>query len=352
MSKAKTAAATKPAEETIEIQETGFSAEELAALDKAAATPETVTVEADSTEGQPETEVSAEDQIKDLQKQLADQKAKTAAAESDRKANQVNRIKQIEEAETAEQGRFRLAEEKLASDKALAANELDAAKKAYRDAYESGDPDKVVEANDKLFEAKTRVKVLDDNEVGLKRFKQDRENFWKTSKDGAIKKAETGNEVDVDLEQFTPAARAWVDKHPEFLSDKKFYDNAVKAHYAARGEGIEEDTPAYFAFIEKRLGLDGVAQPSQEDIESEAAARGEQPVVVKPKEPAKKPVTSAPPSRGDNPTPKANTDKRFKTLTAQQAEHAKDSGMTHEEYWDSLNLDAATFEAKYGYPNK
>lgn len=354
MSKAKAAKTAAVEDElNVEIPEVDFTPAQDAALDAAAKGDPDVVVEvatdpdAEDTTAQP----TAEETIANLTKQLAEEKTAREALERDRKANEVNKVKAVEEAETAEQQRFTLAEGKLASDKDIAQRELVDAKRAYKDAYESGDADKVVEANDKLFEAQTKVKVLADNELGLNRFKEQRQQFWKDAKDKTVKQAQSGDAVELNREDFTEAAWNWIGKHPEFRQDKKFHDKAVRAHYAARGEGIEEDTPQYFEFIEKRLGLlQDEDAPTEEEIASEAAAKGEVVVAKKP-EPKKSVQTSAPVNRGGETRTASKTDARFKKLSAAEVDAANLAGMKPEEYWDSKNLPADEFVAKYGYPN-
>ena len=353
MSKAKTAA--KPAPQVVddlnvEIPEVDFTPEQEAALDVAAkgGTPDPVKVEVDDTSGAA-AGPTAEEQIAALNKQLADEKAMREKLERERKEFEVKKVDEVKNQEVAEMQRFKLAEDKLDGDKQLAARELDDAKRAYREAYESGDTEKVLEAQDKLFDAKTKIRTLDENEAGLKKFKEDRERFWKNTTEQTKRKAENGDEIQLNREDFTSAAWDWVEKHPEFKTDKAFHEKAIRAHYAAIGDNITEDTPEYFAFIEKRLGLSDDA--SAEDIASEAAAKGEVTVEVKKSEPTKKATPSAPVSRG-TPDTRQSINTRIKRLSAVEAEAADFQGISHEEYWDSKNVPEDEFVRKYGYSNK
>lgn len=56
------------------------------------------------------------------------------------------------------------------------------------------------------------------------------------------------------LSQLTPPARQWMQAHPEYLTGRNNF-LAVSAHNKAMAEDIKVDTPEYFSFVEKELGL-------------------------------------------------------------------------------------------------
>lgn len=57
------------------------------------------------------------------------------------------------------------------------------------------------------------------------------------------------------LSQRTPATAAWLRQNDRYFTDTEFQRQVTRAHNAALGEGLDADTPDYFTFIEKRVGL-------------------------------------------------------------------------------------------------
>lgn len=78
-------------------------------------------------------------------------------------------------------------------------------------------------------------------------------------------------------DQFTPRTRAWLDKHPDVLSDRRSQLRAAAAHNEALADGHIQDSDAYFDFIEQKLGYKQAQQtpaapPQQQRQPSYAAA--------------------------------------------------------------------------------
>ncbi len=55
------------------------------------------------------------------------------------------------------------------------------------------------------------------------------------------------------LDGYTPASRAWISNHPQYLSDERYRNRVVSAHHLAKAEGHAADSEAYFTFIEDQL---------------------------------------------------------------------------------------------------
>jgi HPt (histidine-containing phosphotransfer) domain-containing protein len=128
------------------------------------------------------------------------------------------------------------------------------------------------------------------------------------------------------LEEFasrlTPTSAAWVRAHPEFVREPAKNRKMIRAHEDAIDDGVKADTPEYFEYIEKRLGLATAApqvQKTEEDALSSAAAPRSQ----------RSAPPSAPVSRsGNGAAPRSNVVK----LTADEIEMARLNDMTPEEY--------------------
>lgn len=132
--------------------------------------------------------------------------------------------------------------------------------------------------------------------------------------------------------QLTPRSAAWVRNNPDIIRNR--YDDMVKAHSHAVGEGFVPDSDAYFEHVERRLGLRKAPEPeiAEEEVISVAAT----PVQKR---------TSAPPVA---PTSRVASNSSGRPnvvrLTAEQKEMASMMGMSPEDY--AKNMVALKREGK------
>lgn len=124
--------------------------------------------------------------------------------------------------------------------------------------------------------------------------------------------------VEAFCAQLSPESARWVRSHPEYVTDQRQNRRMIRAHEDAIDAGCKADSPEYFGYVEKRLGMEGkpVARPEPDDDDPTAAA-------AKPVERAAPPA--APVSRSNG---KSNTVR----LTRDQLEAAEASGLTPEDY--------------------
>lgn len=275
----------------------------------------------DAKEGEPQEIVvekesePVEPSIEDLQKQIEEQKARADAAE--RKAAEASEHGDKAKASAIEaaEARLQLAEENLKKDRDLAEREYGDAEREYGEAYDSGDRDKVIAANRKMFDAKIKLAKIDDYDVGLQKYRKE----FEASKERALQEPENSDWLsDEQLKTYSPKAQEWIRDHDEFRSDPAFREKAVRAHYGALHSGIRPDTKEYFAFLEKDIGL------TEEEEEPKVEVREE------PKKAVKKPIPSGPPSRGNS--TQAGSSKRV-TLSAKEMDAAETCGMSPAEYY-------------------
>lgn len=334
-----TAAPADDLEDDVEIvEETGFTPEEEAALDAAAKGDDAkVEVEpaAEPVKKQAPTVTKKDDapkpeeEIETLKKRLADSEAKTSAAEKARDEALQSRVKKLDDVEADEATRIQAADEKVASDIELATRDVKDLNKELREAKENGDVDKELEVNDKLLDAKIKLKGLEGAKGNYEKWKDGRKDFWTAERKKAEKKAQSTSEVDFNPDVYTPKALGWIDKHPEFKTNKDFNAKAIRAHHAAVGEGIAEDSDAYFDFLDKRLGFAEADEASEDEAQAEAAT-----VVVQPTPKKAKLQTQLPPSRTATTQVRPEGTRTVKKLTPAEVEAAEISGMSPEEYWD------------------
>lgn len=320
-------------DEDIEIG--GFTPEEEAALDAAARSgdikADAGTAAVDKKADKVAEAVSPEEELKRLRKELDDANAVIKRSNDERKADEAKIVDRVSAAERAEEEKILLADKKAEADLELAERDVKDLNRQLREAKENGDLDKEIDINDKLLDAKIKTKQIKDAKEGFDKWKGSRKDYWEVERKKAEKRVATSSsEIPFNADDFTPKALSWIDKHPEFKTDKAFNEKAIRAHYAARGEGIAEDTDEYFAFLDKRLGF--ADDTADADAAAEAAAKSDAGVTI----PTKKPVTkvqTTPPSRTATGQVRQEGS-RIKKLSPAEVEAADISGMTPEEYWD------------------
>ena len=71
--------------------------------------------------------------------------------------------------------------------------------------------------------------------------------------------------VEAFASQLTQQSADWVRAHPEYVRDAKLNRRMIAAHELAVTDGIQPDTPEYFATIEKTLGMQARQQAGNPD---------------------------------------------------------------------------------------
>ena len=182
-----------------------------------------------------------------------------------------------------------------------AAVEMEAAKKAYRDAYEAGDTDKVVEAQESLTTAK---------------IKADRLNNFKLPTLQEAETPDTVGETESAPEpvRIDPKAVAWKEANPWFDQDIEMTSFALGLHNKLVQEGINPQDDEYYEKIDSRM-----RQVFPENFEEEQKPRKRASNVV------------APATRSTAP-------KKIR-LTQSQVTIARRLGLTPEQYAKQVALD-------------
>jgi hypothetical protein len=180
-----------------------------------------------------------------------------------------------------------------------AANESDAAKRAYKDAYESGDSDAVLEAQEKLTNAK---------------IKSDRLANFKLP---ALQEEETP--VKVEPEQLAPVAQVderasnWQKSNDWFGADDEMTSLALGLHTKLVKQGVSPQSDEYYEAIDSRM-----RQVFPDNFEEAEPKR-------------KKTQVVAPATRSTAP--------KKVTLTRTQVQIAKKLGLTPEQYAKQVAID-------------
>jgi hypothetical protein len=117
-------------------------------------------------------------------------------------------------------------------------SESKAAEAAYRNAREYGDTDAEVAATRRLSAAEARRNTLELQGQALERIP-----------------VSSGDAFEDHLSRFTDRTAQWMREHRDWVEDPKKNAKMVGAHHMAVGDGLEPDTPEYFAHVERQLGL-------------------------------------------------------------------------------------------------
>lgn len=187
----------------------------------------------------------------------------------------------------------------IASALAAAGSEADKAQLDIENAINLGDPKGQAEAQRRLAMATANLSRLE------------------AGKEAIEARAKEPPRQEQPNNELSRAKQDYIAKHPEISSNKRINDRATFYHREAIADGIAEDSEAYFKYMDESLGY------TKEDPPDEPTPP--------PKKPGGGNIVSAPVSRevtgsnGKKPVTKV-------TLTAQEVEAAKLSGITVEEY--------------------
>jgi hypothetical protein len=125
----------------------------------------------------------------------------------------------------------------------------------------------------------------------------------------------------------SPQSADWVRAHPEFVTDPRLNRKMIAAHELAMADGLDADTPEYFAAVEATLGVAerGNGRAAQEAA-SEASAAAAKKAGGRSAAPPAAPVSREAPSAGSGRKPNAVR------LTREEVDMAEMMGMTPQEY--------------------
>jgi hypothetical protein len=267
-----------------------------------------------------------EDDVSDLRQQLEDMRR--AKDEGDKRIAAEIRARQEAEKAVREREReashSRVRAEDAEYDAIL--NAIDAAKseaeRAERDiamASEAGDHKTVAEANRRLARAESRLAQLEDGKEAIEsqktveaaRLKAERENPRQQERQapGSI------DEYIDQLPNLMPSQRDWLREHPDALTNPRLNMRLQGAHVEAEDQGLRPGSQKYFDYLESRLGY-----TEQEDEETQV---NRTPVSAPPSKAATNPSTGRPSTRQI-------------TLTPEQREIARLSGIDEITYAKQL----------------
>lgn len=182
-------------------------------------------------------------------------------------------------------------------------NEMDLAKREYREAYEAGDTDRIIEAQEKLTAAKIRADRIANYVPPAEEPLQEVENVVQSRNEGQVRA--------------DPKATAWQERNGWFGQDEEMTSLALGLHEKLKRNGIPVGSDKYYDEIDKTIRRRFPEAFSAE--ESEEVQVEEPQKVNKPKS-----TVVAPATRSTSP-------KKIR-LSNTQVALAKKLGLTPEQY--------------------
>lgn len=273
-------------------------------------TDETIT----TTEETGDQKLGVEDGIDDLKAKLVAANARAEAAER----TAASAIGQVDQAQD-EVTRSNLTVINGAIEQLTGAKET--LKVQYADAMAQGDFARAADINSTMADNAAKLFNLENGKIALETAPKREARRAAISSGDPVERA-------IGEWKLSPKSADWVRRHPEYATDPRKTQRMLAIHNKVITEDNppEVESPEYFAAMEKELGLGYTdARPLARDVKvdvalSAAAASTQRRDAAPP---------AAPASRGGNIG-------RIRTLTPQQAEAAKISGLSNEDYAKQL----------------
>jgi|TARA_R110000868_G_scaffold18467_6_gene81162 hypothetical protein len=190
-------------------------------------------------------------------------------------------------------------------------HELLAAKQAYKDAYDSGDSDRLVDAQEKLTEVKLKAQQI--------------EQYRPEFSEEALQSEENAVKIPQQPQRLDSKTQSWLDKNKWYGVDDDMSYLAHGVHRRLEREGVPIGSDQYWATIDSEVKKRFPEKFGQtEEIKPSSEAE------IKPSAKSNRPATVvAPATRSTSP-------KRI-TLTLRQQALAKKLNLTNEQYANELN---------------
>jgi myosin heavy subunit len=183
--------------------------------------------------------------------------------------------------------------------------EIEKAKAAYKEAYDSGDSDRLVEAQEKLTTVQMEAKQI--------------ERYQPEYSEEALQNSETQVQIPQQPQRLEPKTQSWLDKNSWYGVDDDMSFLAMGIHRRLEREGVAVGSEHYFGVIDKEM-----RQRFPEKFETEETKYSSE-VEIKPSAKVSKPSTVvAPATRSTSP-------KKVR-LTPTQVQLAKKFNLTPEQY--------------------
>ena len=243
--------------------------------------------------------LTPEKALSKLEKQLKKEKKARKEAEKMARDAQTHVAKAYNEVDDTNKQLVHTAIENLERD-------MDLMTSSYAEAMSSGEYERAAKIQ----------RAMSANETKLEQLKYGYSEMQKAPQQRPLPEAPPPSHKEVlnnIIESVTPASAQWLRENKSYLRDQNDIQDMFNAHNSAVSRGVTPDTPEYFAFIERRLGIDNQNEDSAMSSASKPMAR-----------------KAAPPAA---PVNRTSSNKNAATLTRAEADMAQALGMSHKEYW-------------------
>ena len=183
---------------------------------------------------------------------------------------------------------------------------LEDAKREYKEAYDSGDSDRLVEAQEKLTEVKMKA--------------QDIERYRPEYSEEALQSQETEVQIPQQPQRLDSKTQAWLDKNSWYGVDEDMSFLAMGVHRRLEREGVAVGSDHYYNVIDNEM-----RQRFPEKFENTEETK------YSSETGSKNPVKTSKPSNVVAPATRSTSPKRVK-LTPTQVQLAKKFNLTPEQY--------------------
>lgn len=198
---------------------------------------------------------ASDDPVETLKSQLAERQAALETANQRIASSETAATQAAQRARQAEQEAIQARTEVAASQRttvdsgiAAAKSEADAAKQAYKTAFESGDADGVANAQWRMSQAATDLRLLEQGKADLAEPAQ-------RQPEKRTEAPQNNDPVETFISSRTAPTQTWLRSHRDYLTDPKKNAKMQAAHFDAESEGLALDSPQYFDHIERFLGM-------------------------------------------------------------------------------------------------
>lgn len=257
----------------------------------------------------------------DLRKRLEDlEKAEKAARESlasrQRELDDANRrAKQYEDDLAAAKGEAS-SSQMDAVNNAIAASqaESDAAQRDYEAAIANQDTKAQADAQRRLSRAEARLVQYEDSKAILEERAKRAE--------AEPKREKPSDPVEAAIANLPDAAKSWLREHKEYLTEPRKNAKIQSLHWDAIEAGNQAFSPSYFEWLEVQLGMREAPRKRDDDVDDEPRKD--------------RVVTSAPVSRESPSLRDGRPTSTRITLSPEQREAARNSGISEIEYAKQL----------------
>ena len=179
----------------------------------------------------------------------------------------------------------------------------------YKEAMSVGDYDRAAELQEEM--AKNSARLME-----LERGKQALENKPRQEPPRI-------DPVEALAAQLSPRSAEWIRKNPQYAQDQRLFNKMLSAHNLVVSDGYSPDTDDYFSAVEDILKINRKPRVEESDVEEDAMSSAAK-AVQRRAAPAAAPVSRSGSGTGER--------KNVIKLSKDEAETARDIGMSHEQY--------------------